>query len=362
MAAAMNEETALLVDTAKRFADDSGLCAEENSSWGTIAELGWPLVSVAEQQGGMGLGLSGATVLHQALGACLNSAPYLPQMLAISALSELNTSGKRLEELMSATRRATTHLAAAEIEVTGNGKELIVSGVAQAVPSADQCDCILIIAGEQGGPEQPLVALVDAKQKGIEISPSPVWDQSRRLFEVSFANVNFAPDQVLASGDDAAQLGQRLSAVRDLALAADCLGGAAALLQLTVEHMQTRTQFGRPIGMFQALKHRCANLQAMLSAAEAVLFDSVAKFDARDVNPETSAQKQRGIDISVRSATQLAKQTYSSVAEEALQLHGGIGMTEEHYCHLFLKRAMLNEHLGTPADADYSALAAHYLD
>jgi alkylation response protein AidB-like acyl-CoA dehydrogenase len=154
---------------------------------------------------------------------------------------------------------------------------------------------------------------------------------------------------VLARGAVARALVARLAVARDFALAADAVGGAAALLALTVDYLQTRQQFGRPLALFQALKHRCADLKALTEGAEALLFDSLGKYSAQfEADPPSLAGM---------AAKQLACAAYTAVAEEALQLHGGIGMTAEHACHLFLKRALLNEHLGREPHGAEQALA-----
>jgi len=121
-------------------------------------------------------------------------------------------------------------------------------------------------------------------------------------------------------------------------LAADAVGGANALLELTVEHLQVRRQFGRPLALFQALKHRCADLKTLIAAAEALLLDSLGRLGDAIADAEA--------ELKAETAKYLASSTYAKVAEEALQLHGGIGMAAEHQCHLFLKRALLNEQLG----------------
>jgi alkylation response protein AidB-like acyl-CoA dehydrogenase len=144
---------------------------------------------------------------------------------------------------------------------------------------------------------------------------------------------------------------------RDFALAAESVGGAAAILERTVHYLGDRQQFGRPLAMFQALKHRCADLKAQVEAASALLQDGLAKGADGDgafaYSPATAAAAQ--------AAKLLAATVYATVVEEALQLHGGIGMTSEHECHLFLKRAMLDEHLGRGRDAYAPLLAAGHL-
>jgi alkylation response protein AidB-like acyl-CoA dehydrogenase len=139
-----------------------------------------------------------------------------------------------------------------------------------------------------------------------------------------------APEEggyLIAEGQAAWDFGDRLQSSLLLALAGDALGGANSILALTVDYLRTRTQFDRPLAMFQALKHRVADLKTLLAAAEA-LFWSRASGGASLT--ELGALKSRACAV------------YRTIAEEAIQLHGGIGLTQEHHCHLFLKRAMLN--------------------
>ncbi len=179
-----------------------------------------------------------------------------------------------------------------------------------------------------------IVALVPLRQATIQARPT--WDRTRCLSDVHFTNVALDQALVLASGASAIALCERLAAHRDFALAADAVGGAAALLDLSVDYLRTRRQFGRPLAMFQALKHRCADLKVQVAAAEALLLDSLARF---------ADQPRQAADLG-RVAKQLACAVYARVAEEALQLHGGIAMSAEHNCHLYVKRALLNRQLG----------------
>jgi alkylation response protein AidB-like acyl-CoA dehydrogenase len=135
-------------------------------------------------------------------------------------------------------------------------------------------------------------------------------------------------------------------------LAADGVGGASAALEMTVEYLQARKQFGRPLAMFQALKHRCADLKTQIAAAEA-LFWSVA--EARGDGAQDPL-------LAAAGAKSYAAEVFDAVAEEAIQLHGGIGLTAEHPCHLFLKRALLNEALAVGGDAWDAAVGAEALE
>jgi alkylation response protein AidB-like acyl-CoA dehydrogenase len=161
----------------------------------------------------------------------------------------------------------------------------------------------------------------------------------------------------LARGAAAQALTARVATQRDFALAAEAMGGANALLELTVDYLNTRMQFGRPLALFQALKHRCADLKALTAGAQALLSDSLDRMGVHTDDDGLAA----GAELMGKQVKLLASAAYARVAEEALQLHGGIGMTSEHVCHLFLKRAMLNEHLGRAQDHYEADLAAQLL-
>ena len=179
-------------------------------------------------------------------------------------------------------------------------------------------------------------------QAGVEVIATPTWDPTRRLFDVKLEGVDAAAQTLLYNDGNAEPLVKRLKAQRDFALAADAIGGASALLSLTVEHLQTRVQFKRPLAMFQALKHRCADIKAAIVTAQASLADAL-RVAATDLSSDQAQLKAKGAKL-------LATGTFADVAEDCLQLQGGIGMADEYPCHLFLKRSLLSQQLSGSAD------------
>ena len=152
----------------------------------------------------------------------------------------------------------------------------------------------------------------------------------------------------LARGVLAASACTALATHLHFAIAADCVGAAGALLEQTVEHLKTRRQFDRPLASFQALKHRCADLKVTIQAAEALLADYLSRLEGAPWGERLAL---------ARAAKSIASSAFRSVAEEAMQLHGGMSMSAEHNCHLFLKRALLNEQLASQNDACDLAVA-----
>ncbi len=347
----MNTDLNELRDSVHQVLSEGGLAAGEDKTWPLVVELGWLLVALPEKLGGLEQGFPGACAIHTELGRSLAAAPYLPAMLAIDAVCRGGLADREAwVERLTSGDFITAPLAESATFITraGSGKTKL-NGLATAVPSASKASHVLICASEGD-----CVALVPLGQPGVELIRRPTWDATRCLFDLRFADVSLDDKLVLARGSAARELSRIISTERDFALAADCVGGASALLDMTVEYLQTRRQFGRPLALFQALKHRCADLKAFTSAAEALLLDSLGRLGDQIGGPEAERMG--------KTVKSLACSVYSKVAEEALQLHGGIGMTSEHPCHLFLKRALLNAHLGRRCDSYELDIAAGLLN
>lgn len=321
-----------LRESARQVLDDIEVPGDEQALWNQIVELGWLLVAVPEEFDGLGLGLQGACVVHAELGRKLGTAPYLPAMLALDAICQSQRIDRAswLERLVGGDYVAVP-LADAPLSIAQVAGAQTLTGVATAVQSADSASHVLVWSAGT-------VALVATHQRGVTVTERPTWDCTRRLFDVAFDNVKLDPELILATACEGEALTERLLTVRDFALAADAVGSASALLEMTVEYLQTRRQFGRPLAMFQALKHRCADLKTQIAGAEATLTDCLARY--ADLLDEPQAV------VRGKMVRLLAGQAFSRTAEESLQLHGGIGMASEHPCHLYLKRSLLGEHLG----------------
>jgi alkylation response protein AidB-like acyl-CoA dehydrogenase len=329
----MSLDTAELQVSAQHALRGIAIAAAEDKTWPIVVELGWLLVAVPEDLDGLGQGLSAACALYRELGSSVAAAPYLPAMLAVEAVCRSDLPN-RVEWLgrLAGGELATASLFTGDLVAEGMSAKVRLAGVAAAVPSADKASHVLVSTARH-------VILAPLKQPGVEMVARPTWDVTRRLFDVHFADFEVPDELILARGPAAQALSGRLGTHRDFALAADSVGGAAALLDLTVEYLKTRRQFGRPLAMFQALKHRCADLKALTAAAEALLVENLNKAEhSCDAEAEVMGKQAKSLACSV----------FFRVAEESLQLHGGIGMTSEHVCHRFLKRALLNAQLGRP--------------
>jgi len=317
-----------LTDAAQKVFPADKLSPDRDASWELAAEMGWLMIRLPEEDGGLGLGREASTTIHYEMGRVLSRAPLIPAQLGLQAVIASATLADRAGwlERLSAGEYAPLHMLPAKLEADAGGK---ISGTVGGVFDADMA--VAVVASLPSG-----YALVPTDAPGVALVERTVWDPSRRLFDLVLDG--YAPDPALNLTDAAGAraMHDALSPDAHFALAADCLGGAAAALDMTVEYMKMRKQFDRPIAMFQALKHRAADLKTRIVTAEALLWNRVRDTDATIT--QAGALKT------------LAAEVYEFVTEEAIQLHGGIGLTEEHQCHLFMKRAMLNLHLCGSSD------------
>jgi alkylation response protein AidB-like acyl-CoA dehydrogenase len=319
-----------LRDAAEKAFPRDKLLPERDKSWSQVAELGWLMIDLAEADGGLGLGAEATAAILFEQGRVLSTAPLIPALLGLKAIaaSDLADKADWIERICSG-EYVPLNLLPAQVEAdTGGG----LTGTVPGVFEADLASYALAGLADR-------YVLIPLDAAGVTVTERPLWDESRRVFDIELSD--FKPELVLAQGEAAKALHDLISPAAQLALAADALGGANAILELTIDYLKLRRQFDRPLALFQALKHRVADCKVRSAGAEALLWARAAQADLSPA--EAGALKA------------LATQVYAEVAEEAIQLHGGIGLTQEHPCHHFLKRAFLNRTLC--GDVDHWTLA-----
>lgn len=296
-----------------------------------MAEQGWMLLTTPNELDGLGQSFHAVVPIYEELGRALASVAFAGTMAAVEALTLVGTaeSGEWLSRIGAG--EVTIAVAAGdELSFDGN----IVSGTLSGVWEGGQATHLLVVP-DRG--EAPL-AIIDLSAPDVVVTELAVWDRTRTIADIALSGAEAA---VLLEASQSQAAGQAVRAHLDLAIACDSLGGADACLADAIAYMGTRQQFNRPIGSFQALKHRSADLKVGLEIARALTNDACNAFVDRREDWTCAAAK----------AKLLAAGAYRAVAEESVQFHGGIGFTWEHDCHLFLKRALLNEMLGgTPEE------------
>jgi alkylation response protein AidB-like acyl-CoA dehydrogenase len=217
-----------------------------------------------------------------------------------------------------------------------DGAGYALSGVKMFVPDGDSADLLLVVARVCG--ELGLFA-VDGSARGVQRRRLEALDLTRPLARIEFAA---APaERILPRSGSATTALRHALDLAIVGLAAEQVGGAQRCLDMAVDYAKVRVQFGRPIGSFQAIKHKCADMLLKVEFARSAAYYAGSALADEEVDA----------DIAAALAGAYCSDAYSSVAKANIQVHGGIGFTWEHDSHLYLKRAKSSELLfGTPAD------------
>ena len=300
-------------------------------AWARLTgELGLTGLAVPECYGGAGAGLAEVAVAVEETGRVLLPAPYLSTALAGAVLGESSVlpggsgAGEFLPGIASGALRAAFVFGDCRAEASGGR----LTGVAHHVLDGAEAGLFLVRAGS---------ALFAVRATDTAVTPAFTLDQTR-----SQATVEFTAAPAVAAGRTA----ERAEDLLRVMLAVESVGAAAHCLDVTVGYLKTRVQFGRPIGAFQALRHRCADLAVEVASARATAYAAVGA---------ASLTNTGGSPGELRVLGPLAKRycvdVFWHVAAEMIQLHGGIGFTWEHEAHRYLKRAKTSQLLhGTPAE------------
>ena len=313
------------------------------------AQLGLQGIAIPEEYGGAGFSFAEQAIVLEELGAALYGGPYLASaVLAATALLSSEDEGARRDLLPGiASGETIATLAFTEddgswdpesirLAAANNGSGWRLDGHKSFVLDGYGAGLVLAVAATCSGPSTGTAPsglslfAVDGAAAGLARSALPTLDQTRKLARCEFDSV---PGRLIGSpGAAGAVLGHTLD-VAAIALAAEQLGGAQRALDMAVEYAKVREQFGRPIGSFQAIKHRCADLLLEVESLRSAVGYAAAAVAA------ASAE----VPVLAALVKACASEVYSRVAGENIQIHGGIGFTWEHDAHLYLKRAKASE-------------------
>jgi alkylation response protein AidB-like acyl-CoA dehydrogenase len=304
--------------------------------WAALGtELGVTGLLVPEQHGGHGVEAREAAVVQEELGRQVAPVPFLTSAVIATTCLAAAGDSELLPALAAATATAvlcTPLTATTEAPTVSRGADGLITGTVSTVPDAAAATVLLVSVEGRGSVE---LHAIEAGAPGVHCAPVPSLDMSRPLADVTFGG---ATSRVVTD-DAAGALRQGLLAGAAL-LASEQLGVAEWCLDTTVAYLRGRYQFGRPLGSFQALKHRLADLLVEVTTARAA-----ARYAA-----DCLATGDPDLDVAASLAQAHCSGVAVRAAEECVQLHGGIGMTWEYPAHLYLKRAKADElALGTPA-------------
>jgi alkylation response protein AidB-like acyl-CoA dehydrogenase len=349
----LSEEQRLLGDAAGRFIAGrysfeqrrAILQSSEGFSrdiWREFADLGWLGLSVPEEFGGLGAGPVETGLVMEALGRALVVEPYLATaVIAVSLIGDLGTQSQK-SEMLPAIAEGKSVLAFAQAEpqarfalddvattATRAGGGWRISGRKDLVLGAPWADALLVTARMSGGQRDRTgigVFVVPAKSAGLSVTDFQTLDGARA------SNIIFKDVSVTALGDnaDALPVIEKATDIAIAAMASEAAGCMQVLLDTTIAYTKQRIQFGKPLADNQVLRHRMASMAVMLEEARASTLNVILNIDA---DPLTRARAASSAKVKVGRAGRF-------VAEQAVQLHGGMGVTEELNVGAYFKRLM----------------------
>ncbi len=320
--------------------------------WKQMAELGWMGLIFPETYGGAGLTHVDLVVVLEEMGRVVMPGPFFATvLLAGVAILEGGSEAQKkalLPGLVAGKLKGTLALlepsarwdaAGVECEARADGKGYRLTGTKLFVNDAlvaDKVICAARFAGSGGGADPAAgitLFLLDRDAPGMTVTPLKTMDQTRKLAEITLADVRVGADAVLGSPGRGWAIIERVMDRGKVALCAEMCGGAQKVLEMSVEYAKVREQFGRPIGSFQAIQHKCANMLVEVESAKSATYYA-AWAVANDVAEAP---------LAAAMAKAYCSDAYRHTAGEGIQVHGGIGFTWEHDMHLYFKRAKSSE-------------------
>jgi acyl-CoA dehydrogenase len=370
MALVLNEEQVMLKESAAGFLAEKATVAQlralrdsgdergfSAAVWQDMAEMGWTGIAIPEAFGGLGYGYTGLGLVLEQAGRNLSASPLQSTVLvAATVIAELGSEQQKQEQLsaiaagdriVSLALQEGVHHAPLQCALPAvlQGDHYVLNGEKVLVLDASAADSFIVIARTAGAPgdEQGLSAfLVAAGTAGLTVQRRSMVD-SRNAGALVLENVRVPAGDMLgqpgaAWGGLNGGLNGGLSRALDIAnigLAAELLGVSLEAFERTVAYLKERKQFGRVIGSFQGLQHRAAELFAELELARSIVLQALQAIDdgEQDLSLLASAAKAKLCEVAQRATN------------EAIQMHGGIGMTDEHEIGFYIKRARVVQHL-----------------
>jgi alkylation response protein AidB-like acyl-CoA dehydrogenase len=310
--------------------------------WSQMVELGWPALTVPEPAGGLGMGTVELAVVVEELGRVLAPGPFVPTVTQFApVVAEASTPEQRERFLGGiAAGELTGTLALVEesgsidaghvtTTATPDGDGFVLEGAKEMVVEASTADEIAVIARTPGTQGDDGVGAFVVSRADVRLDPVDALDATRPLARVALDGVRIGADRALGDpGPATAAAVRRAVEVAATALAVETVGAAQAIFDITLAYAKQREQFGAPIGSFQAIKHKFADMLVALERARATSYFAaltIAEDDGRRA-------------LATSTAKAAAGDCAALLAKEGIQIHGGIGYTWEHDMHLYVRR------------------------
>jgi alkylation response protein AidB-like acyl-CoA dehydrogenase len=335
--------------------------AYDDGLWRAMADQGWTGLIIPEDFGGLGLSLVDLIVVSEEMGRACLPGPFLSTLWAAALINLAGAEGQRkqyLEPIAAGDMKATVALLeegadwnpeAVELRAEKAGKEFRLRGRKEFVTDAEIADLIICVAR---GNEGLVLAPVEKGAKGMKIAATPGVDATRKLYSVEFEDVVAPEADALAFNTRTLYAVESATAIAVVALSAEMVGGMRWTLETAVEYAKTRQQFGKAIGVYQAVQHQLADMFLMTEGARSAVY-----YAAWAVSENDSSAK-----LAVSIAKAYCSDAAREVGNRGAQAHGGIGFTWEHNLQLYYKRAKASEVMFGDANYHREEIARKVVD
>lgn len=373
---AFTDEQRMIRDTVESFLVDASTSAAvraamatdagfDTALWHTLcSDLYWQATHIPVEYGGMGLGYVELVAMMEQMGRFLFCSPFFSTVcLGANALIVAGTPYQKTDYLPRICEGMTATLGWAgksaalnggqwgantiEVTATQTGEDYVLDGTLRYVPDGVTAELLVIAARAPGSLGENGISLfvVPAGQPGIQRRLLPTMDQTRKQAEIVLDNLRVPATALMG---DAGNAWNKLSNILDLAtiaLAAEQMGGAQEVMDMTVAYTKERVQFGRSIASFQAIKHKAADMMTRVEVARSgVYYAACVAQEALDALQGKPAELANELPEAASIAKAYCSDAYYKNAGDALQMHGGVGFTWEYDVHLYFKRAKASEH------------------
>lgn len=370
MAMILNEEQNMLKDSAKDFCtsncaidqlrklrDEDNKDGFDRATWKSMVELGWAGIPWPEEHGGLAFGYKGLGVVTEETGRTLAASPlYATVWLGGTAINLGGTEAQKnallgqvaggellLALALEEGNRHAPYAVSTAAKASGDG--YVIDGSKTFVLDGHVAEQLVVVArtsGASGDRDGLSLFLVPADASGVAVTRTKMTD-SRNAANISFKGVKVGADSLVGAVDKGADVLDPTLDIARIGLSAEMLGSLQECFERTVQYLKEREQFGVPIGSFQALKHRAANMFCEVELSKSVVLEALTALD----------ENREAADIAKLASLAKTKvgETFNLVSREGIQMHGGIGMTDEFDIGFFLKRSAVTEQ--TFGDVNY---------
>ena len=365
---AFTEEQQMIRESAESFlADLSGseairqaMATEQGydaALWTRIcSEMYWQALHVPEQYGGMGLGFVELAALFEQMGRFLLCSPFLSNCIATNAILAAGSDEQKQQWLPIIAEGGTTATLAytgrvggwdadaVTLEYAVQGASVILNGGLRYVPDGHTAGLLVVAAREAGttGASGIGLFLVPADSAGLAASWLPTMDQTRKQAQIDFSDVEVASENLMPNMGNAWSTLQKVVQLAQVCVAAEQMGGAQQVLDMSVAYTKEREQFGRTIASFQAIKHKMADMMLKCEVSRSAVYYAACVAQEALFDDPASELAHELADAAAMAKT-YCSDTYFFNAGNAVQLFGGVGFTWEYDIHLYFKRARSSE-------------------